>query len=173
MKWLAPVAFSLFLLGHILYATQGTGAVADGGAWASFEFDEPEPSRLARYVESGNVWLGLSYGLSGAFAAFCFARILRLRRESVAAAAGGLTLSGVLWAGVCFMTGCCGSPMLPLYLGLFGPRFVSITKPLTFGLTLLSILVGYAWMLKTAEKAVRKNVNARLHEALGADPGQV
>jgi len=38
--------------------------------------------------------------------------------------------------------------MLPIYLGLLGPKFLGVTKPLTFGLTLLSIVIGSAWMLK-------------------------
>ena len=61
----------------------------------------------------------------------------------------------------------------PDLLGLFGPKFVSITKPLTFDVTLLSIVVGYAWMLKRAPTAITENVNASLHENAGADPGQV
>lgn len=174
MKWLVPFAFVLILAGHFVYASQDAAAVSGGGAWASIEFDEePEEPRLSRYLHGGDYWLGLSYALAGAFGVWCFARIVEMRREALASSAGGLTLTGLLYAGVCFLTGCCGSPMLPIYLGLFGPKFMSVTKPLTFGLTVLSILVGYAWMLKTAPKAVRQNVNARLHEALGADPGEV
>ena len=91
---------------------------------------------------------------------------MKLRRETLLRSAGGLTLSGVLWGGVCFFTGCCGSPMLPIYLGLLGPKFLSVTKPLTFVITVVSIIVGYAWMVKRAPGAIeKKNVNARLHEA--------
>ena len=59
-----------------------------------------------------------------------------MRRASLAASAGGLTLSGILAASVCFLTGCCGSPMLPLYLGLLGPNFLGVTNPLTLAITL-------------------------------------
>ncbi len=173
MRWLPPAVFALVVVGHFLVGTGETAPAGGSGAWASYEFDEPEEGRLACYTGAGDYWLGLSYGLSGAFGTWCFLRILKMRREALASSAGGLTLSGVLWAGVCFLTGCCGSPMLLIYLGLFGPQFLSVTKPLTFGITLLSILVGYAWMLKRAQKAVSSNVNPRLHEALGADPGEV
>ena len=63
--------------------------------------------------------------------------------------------------------------MLPIYLGLFGPKFVGATKPLTFLITALSILLGYVWMVRRTPKAIQNNVNPRLHETVGANPGQV
>lgn len=173
MKLAVPVIFVAVLLAHFLYVTRAAGSSQDGGPWAVYEFDQPQESRWVRYTGPGEYWLGLSYGLAGAFATWCFARIVRLRREAPATNAAGLTLSGVLWAAVCFLTGCCGSPMLPIYLGLFGPKFLTVTKPLTFGITLLSIVVGYAWMLKRAPKAIEDNVNAGLHEAAGANAGEI
>lgn len=173
MKWLIATVFASVLLGHFFYATRSPARSKSTGSWATYEFDQPNETRVSRYIGPGEHWLGLSYALSGSFATFCFARMLTMRREVLAESAGGLTLSAVLWASVCFLTGCCGSPMLPIYLGLFGPKFIGITRPLTFVLTLLSILVGYAWMLKRAEKAIAKNVYASLHEAPGANPSQV
>lgn len=148
MKRLAPFAVLVILAGHFFYATRSGAPSTASGGWAAVDFDEPQQPALARYVKAGDCWLGLSYGLAGAFGVWCFGHLLQMRRRALAASAGGLTLSGFLWAGVCFFTGCCGSPMLPIYLGLFGPKFLSLTKPLTFGLTSLSIAVGYAWMAK-------------------------
>lgn len=173
MKWLTAAVLVAILLGHFFYVTRNAAVSQDGGPWAAYKFDQPHESRWVRYTSPGEYWLGLSYGLAGAFATWCFTRIIRLRRESLAANAAGLTLSGVLWAAVCFLTGCCGSPMLPVYLGLFGLKCMSVTKPLTFGVTLLSIVVGYAWMMQRGPQAIATNVNARLHEDAGADPGQV
>lgn len=174
MRRLPALVFALVVLGHFLVASRETPAeVGGGGGWAAYQFDEPEEGRFARYAAAGDYWLGLSYGLAGAFGTWCFLRALRMRREALAASAGGLTLSGVLWAGVCFLTGCCGSPMLPIYLGLFGPQFLSVTKPLVFAITGLSIVVGFAWIVRQAPKAGSSNVNTRLHEAPGADPGEV
>ncbi len=146
MRWLALVVFICILLGHFGYTTSRSAAV-EGGQWATYEFDVPEETPLEHYLEHGNYWLGLSYGLAGAFAAWCFGRMLILRRASLAASASWLTLSGILAASVCFLAGCCGSPMLPLYLGLLGPSFLGVTKPLTFAITLLSIAIGYVWLV--------------------------
>lgn len=152
MKWLPPLVFAGVLLGHFLYVTPEPAGAA--GPWADYDFDASNESRLDRYTASGNYWLGLSYGLSGAFASWSFLYVLKLRRQALATGAGGVTLAGVLWAGVCFLTGCCGSPMLPVYLSLLGPTFLSVTKPLTFVITLVSITVGLAWMLRRTRKAV-------------------
>ena len=174
MKWL-PVScvFLAVLAGHFLYITRSVSTPNEDGPWASYEFERPEESRLSRYIGPGQYWLGFSYGLAGAFAVFCLVRAIRMRRKSLAASAGGLALSGVLWATVCFLTGCCGSPMFPVYLGLLGSKFLGVTRPLTFALTLLSIVIGYAWMLQRARKAEVRNVNTGLHENAGADPGRV
>jgi hypothetical protein len=52
----------------------------------------------------------------------------------------------------CFLPGCCGSPMLPIYLSLLGPWFLPWAKPLSAILTALSILLGIWWIRrKTAQ----------------------
>ncbi|NIA21626.1 MAG: hypothetical protein GWP05_06610 [Anaerolineaceae bacterium] len=174
MKWLlVSGVFLAVLAGHFLYVTGSLWPSNKDGTWASYEFERPEESRLSRYIGPGQYWLGFSYGLAGAFTAICLVRMIRMRRESLAASAGGLALGGLLWASLCFLAGCCGSPMLPLYMGLLGPKFLGLTRPLTFALTLLSIVIGYAWMLKRSRKVVANNVNTSLHENAGADPGQV
>ena len=170
--WLLPIVFAGVLLGHFVYATQAPASNGASGGFAAYEFEVPADPRLDRYVAAGAYWLGLSYAVAATFAAWCLLRMIRLRRESLAASAGGLTLGGVLWAGVCFLTGCCGSPMLPLYVGLLGPKFAGATQPLAFVVTLLSVAVGYAWMRKFTPKGI-SDVNARLHEAAGAHAGQV
>ena len=152
MRWLPVCVFFAVLAGHFLYATRPVAALQRAGAWAAYEFEQPQESRWQRYVGPGEHWLGLSYGLAGAFISFCLVRVIRLRGESLAASAGGVALGGLLWAAGCFFVGCCGSPMLPIYLGLLGPKFLGVTKPLTFTLTLLSITVGYTWMLRRGPK---------------------
>jgi hypothetical protein len=176
MRWLFPVVFFVVLVGHFLYATRSPSSAGDDSAWATYKFDIPETSRFDRYTQPGEYWIGLSYGLAGAFASFCLYRAVKRRRESLAESAGGLALSGLLWASFCFFAGCCGSPMLPVYLGLLGPNFLGVTKPLTFGLTVLSISVGYVVILKRDGKSCGEvtegnHVNARLHEDAGANPG--
>ena len=46
----------------------------------------------------------------------------------------------------CFLAGCCGSPMLGVYLSLFGASFLPWAKPLVAGLTTAMIAGSYWWM---------------------------
>ena len=111
-------------------------------------------SWLNRYVETQSYWLGLSYAVSLAFAAvalrryrqgrFCTARNL---------AVGSVTFSGVLSVVGCYLLGCCGSPMLAVYISLFGAAFVPLAKPLVAVATLISILLGWWWMNRHASMA--------------------
>lgn len=108
-------------------------------------------SWLARYIDGRDYWLGFSYGLSLAFAAVALRRY-REGRFCVARnlAIGGVTFSGVLSVAGCYLLGCCGSPMLAVYLSLFGAAFVPLAKPLVAGVTFLSILLGWWWMKRHA-----------------------
>jgi len=49
-------------------------------------------------------------------------------------------------AGGCFLIGCCGSPMLAVYLSLFGAKALGLGKPLMALVTLVSVSCGY-WFL--------------------------
>ena len=104
-------------------------------------------SWLDQYARSQNYWLGISYGIALAFAAIAF-RQYRERGACAArnAAIGGITLSGVLSVLGCFLLGCCGSPMLGVYLSLFGTAFLRAAKPLTAAVTVVSVLLGWWWM---------------------------
>lgn len=104
-------------------------------------------SAMQRYAETQQYWLGFSYALSLAFAAvalrryreerFCYARNLAI---------GGVTLSGFLAVAGCYLVGCCGSPMLAVYLTLLGPRFLPLAKPLIAAVTAISIGAAWWWM---------------------------
>lgn len=109
---------------------------------------QPAPAPwLESYLATGSVWLGLSYGLALAFAATSF-RTYRQERQCVSrnVAIGGVTLSGFVAVAGCFLVGCCGSPMLGVYLGLFGAKVLPFTKPFITLLTALSVLASWAWM---------------------------
>ncbi len=116
---------------------------------------------LRLYVERSEYLIGASYALAIGFSVFALLRFLETRKKGRAGPAGGfaglarqttvglvggITLTGVLYVAGCFLLGCCGSPMLAIYLTLFGSSFLGFTKPLTFALTLASIVVGYIWM---------------------------
>lgn len=108
-------------------------------------------SWMQSYIASGSYWLGYSYALSLAFASVAFRRF-RERRVSTARtlAIGGVTLTGILAFAGCFLIGCCGSPMLAVYLSLFGAAFLPFAKPLVAGLTTVSLVGGWWWMTRRA-----------------------
>lgn len=106
-----------------------------------------ERSWLDSYVESGRYWLGYCYALSLAFAAVAIRRYWECRSGSARnLAAGGVTLSGVLVVSGCLLLGCCGSPMLGVYLSLFGAAFLPLAGPLVAAVTTILIAASYWWM---------------------------
>jgi hypothetical protein len=115
--------------------------------WASLPGSDA--SWLKRYLETQGYWLGYSYALSLAFAA---AALRRYREERFCSAKtlafGGVTLSGFLALAGCFLVGCCGSPMLVVYLSLFGAGFLPLAKPLVAVVTTISIIGAWWWMTR-------------------------
>ena len=101
-----------------------------------------------RYVRTGGYWTGYTYALSLGFASIAF-RNYRERRfcSGGAAVVGGVTLSGFLAFAGCFLVGCCGSPMLGVYLSLFGAGFLPFAKPLVAGITTVMISFFYGLCL--------------------------
>jgi len=124
--------------------------------WVSVAADR---SWLQSYIGSGSYWLGYSYALSLAFALVAFRRF-RERRASSARnlAIGGITLTGVLAFAGCFLIGCCGSPMLAVYLSLFGAAFLPFARPLVAGLTTLSLIAGWWWMTRRSSRLTNSGV---------------
>jgi len=98
---------------------------------------------MQTYVACGACWLGASYAISAAFTAYALLIFRENRRKAAAGAVGGLAAMGALYAVGCFAIGCCGSPMLPIYLSLLGGKVAGIGGPVMFGLTLLSVGIGF------------------------------
>lgn len=106
-----------------------------------------ETSWWRTYIETQSYWLGYSYALAFSFAVMAF----RWYREQSScasrnAAIGGFSFSGLLAVGGCFLVGCCGSPMLIVYMNLFGAAFLPLAKPLMAGITSLTIVLAWLWM---------------------------
>jgi len=120
--------------------------------WVSFEGIE-QASAWARYAERQDYFLGYSYGLAGAFTAFALMLTIRQRRREVGGVVGGLTLMGGLYAAGCFLIGCCGSPMLAVYLSLFGTSFLGAVKPIVAGITTLSVVLSSWYLLRRSRRA--------------------
>jgi hypothetical protein len=107
----------------------------------------PEAVGLSGYLEGQSYYLGLSYGLSAAFALYALWLFVEGRRAAgAAAAAGGISFAGALSAFGCFMTGCCGSPMLAVYAGFLGGTVLSFIKPLALAVTAVSVGIGFWWL---------------------------
>jgi len=107
-------------------------------------------SWLQTYLASGEYWLGYSYALSAAFAAAALLRYQRCGTDKARHfALGGITMSGILATMGCFLVGCCGSPMLVVWLNLFGAAFLPFAKPALAGITTLSIIAAWWWMARS------------------------
>ena len=117
---------------------------------------EPSPVGLSGYIKNQDYFLGLSYGLSGAFAWWALLGFFAGRKGAMVGAAGGITWAGILSAGgcgLCFFTGCCGSPMLAVYASFLGGTVLRFAKPLAFGVTLLSVAIGFWWLARKNRRA--------------------
>lgn len=103
------------------------------------------------YFQDQDYFLGFSYALAVAFSVFALSRIKTDRKKGILGTFGGVSLSAGLYAFGCFLVGCCGSPMIIVYAGLFGSSFLGFTKPLIFLLTTLSLALGY-WRMTRKKK---------------------
>lgn len=150
---LLPLAVFLGVaLAHYLYLGIFPDQDPAQARWVSV--DTPRASWWARYVESQSYWLGLSYAMSLTFAAVAIRRYReRQLRQARNLAVGGLTLSGFLAVAGCYLVGCCGSPMLVVYLNFFGASFLPLAKPLMAGVTGLSLALAWWWMLRSERRA--------------------
>jgi hypothetical protein len=148
-RLLPGIVFVTIFVAHVLYSCSVVAAAPSG--WNSYDvsWNEDQLRGLGTYWRGQDYFIGFSYALGGAFATWALSHCVfpgQARRAAAGAAAGSLTLVGVLMAGSCFLIGCCGSPMLAVYIALFGAQAVGIGKPLTAFVTLASVGCGY-WCL--------------------------
>ncbi|MHC4447661.1 MAG: hypothetical protein ACYSXF_07785 [Planctomycetota bacterium] len=145
-RWLLPLGvFAAVVLVHFIWSGFFPERDPAQDRWLSV--DSASPSWLHSYVEAQRYWLGYAYALPVAFAAAAWRRYRELRLCGARnLAMGGVTLSGFLSVAGCFLVGCCGSPMLGVYLSLFGAAFLPFTKPLIATITTLFIVASYLWM---------------------------
>lgn len=103
---------------------------------------------LLLYFARKDFLLGFSYALAASFTIYALLKFIESGRRGAAGVLGGVTLGGILYLGGCFLLGCCGSPLLVVYLSLFGSSFLGFTKPLVLTFTVSSVLIGYFWIEK-------------------------
>ncbi len=139
--WLRLLPLILFLgvfTGHALYLRQQSALPADG--WADVGVGIGGMWGFESYFQERDFHMGFSYALGVAFAVWAGGRFILTRQTSMAVgAAGSVTFSGILMAAGCFLIGCSGSPMLGIYMGIFGAKALGIGKPLMALTTVLSV----------------------------------
>lgn len=113
---------------------------------------------IKNHFVNKNIYLGYSYAIAGAFAIACLLNLITAS-GGIKKSIKGITISAILWATICFMSGCCGSPMLAVYLSLFGSAVVGVTKPLTAAITTLSIALSYYYVIRFNSKNLMYSVS--------------
>lgn len=126
---------------HLLYIL----AISDPGCGP--------PPTLIGYFENGDVFLGFAYALGAAYTVWSFMLFMACRSTaSAAGAAGGTILTAGLASAGCFLAGCCGSPMLAVYIGLFGANTVTIPKWAIALLTLTLCGISIWWQKRASRR---------------------
>lgn len=134
-------AFVIVLFVHAAYSIIEAKKISE--LWA----ETNQPGYISQYFRNNDYLIGASYALAVGFSIYAILRFADTRRRTgLTGILGGITITGALYVGGCFLLGCCGSPMLAVYLSLFGSWFLGFTKPLTFILTLSSVLFGFFWI---------------------------
>jgi len=108
-------------------------------------------SWFQRYIEEDEYLLGISYALSVTFMIFAFLKYKENRKNALKAGLGSGLLAVLLWFS-CFFFGCCGSPMITVYLNLFGLSTLKIPKLALLIMTIIFIGIGYFCCLKKPSK---------------------
>lgn len=100
------------------------------------------------YFQQRHYFLGYSYGISMAFVVYSFQKYQEQKYcGAKTLMIGSLGFSGFLGIASCFLIGCCGSPMLVVYLSFLGTQFLSFTKPLIAIISSVLISAGWLWIV--------------------------
>lgn len=138
-KIIIPLAtFVIVFILHILYFKLAERSCT-GTEW------------FQKYIKEREYFLGISYALSFAFMAFAFLKFKENRKVALKAAFGSGLLAIFLWF-ICFLFGCCGSPMLVVYLNLIGLSKLRVPKLILLIMTCVFIGIGYLWLIKKTPK---------------------
>lgn len=150
------VAFILVFLFHAIYSIWKASQISQ--QWVQLE----NISMPSLYFGQQNFFLGFSYALAGAFTTYALLKCFQNRKSGIAGVVGGVTLTGILYIGGCFLLGCCGSPMLVVYLSLFGSSFLGFTKPFVATITTISVVIGYFWIEKKTKSCCEEYTRDRI-----------
>lgn len=155
--WISVLLFFIVFAGHAGFIRYQTSSPSDG--WADVGLGSGAMWGFGSYVQAGDYYLSFSYALGAAFTIWAILKYRRVRNAAMAAgAAGGVTLVGALMGLGCFMIGCCGSPMLGVYAGIFGAKALGVGKPLMAVVTMLSVSGGYFFLSRRLARNSQSDV---------------
>lgn len=143
------ITFVMIFLFHIIYIIWKFSHVSN--KWIQVE----NVSFWSLYLNQQNYFLSYSYALAAAYTIYMLLIFFQNGKKKVNSIITGVTLLGFIYAGGCFLLGCCGSPMLAIYLGLFGSSYIGFTKPFIAIITTISVASGYFWMKKKSKKCCK------------------
>jgi len=112
-----------------------------------------ETNWVTTYLQEQEYFIGLSYALAAAFTVYALLTYAENRKKGLVGLFSGITLTGLIYFGACFLAGCCGSPMVAVYVSLLGPSFLGVAKSVTLFLTIISVSVGYYLLKKKGSSA--------------------
>lgn len=142
---LAGLAAFLAYAGWIVLRPEAS--MAPGWAVAA----DPLADRIRAFLSGDSFWMGASYALSAGFTVFALLVFRGNRKRAAVGAAGGIAMAGAIYGLGCFFLGCCGSPMLAIYVGLLGAKWAKVTGPLMLGVTLASVTLGVRMVRRRPE----------------------
>jgi len=138
--------FLAVIIGHFIWVGWSGSRPTIQEQWVTVAPSQPA-SWWQIYVDNQSYWLGYPYALSLAFAAYTLIRYHEVHSKAMRnMALGGVTFSGILLFAGCHLIGCCGSPLLIVYLNLFGAAFVPLAKPLIALISTVTILTAWWWL---------------------------
>jgi hypothetical protein len=145
---LPALVFVVAITAHYLWFVKTSTPAPSAGACCGSSCEEAPG--IVEYLKTQTYLLGYSVALSLSFASFAIRRFLEQQsKKAKGAAFGGIGASAVLGFAGCYLTGCCGSPMLGVYIGLLGPSLLPFAKPLVAIITTISILLSARSLLKS------------------------
>lgn len=147
-KFYIILSFLLFFVFHFLYKLYKISLVSK--KWVS----TGNSNLFLAYIKNQDYFISLSYAILFSFSIYLILSFFEGNKKNISQAIGGIGLLGIFYFFLCFLLGCCGSPMLGIYLSLFGVSFLGFTKPLIFIITLFSVVLGIFWKKKKKEKEI-------------------
>ena len=142
----AGTAFVIVLLVHLTWINVFPKNDPAQDAWLTVPAAK-SAGWLDRYIVGEHYWMGYAYALSISFAVYALLRFASTRVTATGCfAIGSIGLSGSLAVFGCFLVGCCGSPMLGVYLSLLGASFLPFAKPLIALITTILISGSWFWL---------------------------